>query len=623
MDHQHFARRVETLERAAYGAAIRSAIRLSGLFRKQQEGRQRVAVLRLPKDADMKEYEIAAGLLIRETPALADLMLAVPKIDRRRVLDLEPIFAELRSGADVAIVWPADHDVPTSVALAADRIVDVSPVRPFHLVSAAKAIHGQSIGIGDAGKMLAHPPARVFAAFRPGRPPAEILRRLEETKEPPAPEDARPRLGDMIGYGDAKAWALSLAEDLRAWKAGRLPWSDVDRGLLLSGPPGTGKTLFAGALAHCCEAGLVATSVGRWQSAGHLGDVLAAMRRSFADAVAARPCILFIDEVEGVGDRARFAGREYEIYWTQVVNLLLELIDGVDRLEGVVVVGATNYPDRIDPALRRAGRLDRHVAIGLPDLEDRRELARLYCGGALSEHDLDRVASATTGFTGADFEKTGRDVRRLARKAGREVTVEDVFESLPPARRIVGGERRMIAIHEAAHAVVGHRLGVGHLQTVAVPWEVREPQSLGYAFFEMDEHQLWERQGLLDRIATTLAGRAAEEEIIGTAFDGAGAAEGADLHVASDVATMMEVRLGMGEGLAFYNLQTVEQRDRVRQNNPEVATRVERLLRQEMERSRSIVREFRSAIERIAGVLVKEAVVEGEDVRRILRECRR
>ncbi len=582
-----------------------------------------MAVLKLPKDANLKEYEIAAGLLIRETPALADLMLAVPKIDRRRVLDLEPILAELRSGADVAIVWPADHDVPTSVALAADRIVDVDPVRPFHLVAAAKAVHGQSIGMEDAEKMLQHSPERVFAAFRPGRAPAEVVRRLEETTEPPAPEDARPRLDDMIGYGDAKAWALSLAEDLHAWKGGRLPWSEVDRGLLLSGPPGTGKTRFAGALARCCDAGLVATSVGRWQSAGHLGDVLAAMRRSFADAVAARPCILFVDEIEAIGDRARFVGGEHEIYWTQVVTLLLDLVDGVERHEGIVVVGATNHPDRIDPALRRAGRLDRHVAIGLPDLDDRRELSRLYCGGTLAEHDLDRVASATTGFTGADFEKTGREVRRLARKRGREVTVEDVFEILPPARRIVGGERRMVAIHEAAHAVVGHRLGVGHLQTVAVPWEVREPQALGYAFFEMDGHQLWERQGLLDRIAMTLAGRAAEEEIIGTAFDGAGAAEGADLHVASDVATMMEVRLGMGKGLAFYNLQTVEQRDRVRQNNPEVAMRVERLLRQEMERSRAIVRDFRNAIEKIADVLVKQAVIEGEDVRRILRESRR
>lgn len=620
MDHQRFARRVATLERVAYGAAIRSAIRLSGFFRRGPEGRQRVAVLRLPADADMKEYEIAAGLLIRETPALADVMLAAPKIDRRRVADLDPIFAELRSGADVVIVWPADHDLPVSIALAADRIVDVDPVRPFHVVAAARAVHGQSIDIEDAEKMLRHSHARVFAAFRPGRPPAEVLRRLEETKEPPAPEDARPRLDDMIGYGDAKAWAVSLTEDLRAWKAGRLPWSDVDRGLLLSGPPGTGKTRFAGALARCCDAGLVATSVGRWQSAGHLGDVLAAMRRSFADAVAAKPCILFVDEIEAIGDRARFVGGEHEIYWTQVVTLLLELIDGTERHEGVVVVGATNHPDRIDPALRRAGRLDRHVAISLPGLDDRRELARYYCGGVLTEHDLNRVAAATSGFTGADFERVGRDVRRLARRSGRDVTVEDVFESLPPARRIVGGERRMVAIHEAAHAVVGHRLGVGHLQTVAVPWEVREPQALGYAFFEMDKHQLWERQGLLDRIAMTLAGRAAEEEIIGTAFDGAGAAEGADLHVASDVATMIEVRLGMGEGLAFYNLQTVEERDRVRQNNPQVAARVERLLQQEMDRSRAIVRDYRHAIEKIADILVRQAVVEGEEVRRILRE---
>lgn len=151
---------------------------------------------------------------------------------------------------------------------------------------------------------------------------------------------------------------------------------------------------------------------------------------------------------------------------------------------------------------------------------------------------------------------------------------------------------------------------------------LREPQSLGYAFFDIDEHQLWDRQGPFDRIAMTLAGRAAEEEILGAAFDGAGAAEGADLHVASDIATMIEVRLGMGEGLSFYNLKTVEQRDRVRQSNPEVAGRVERLLRREMDRSRSIVRDFRQAIEKIADVLVKDALIDGEGVRRILRESR-
>lgn len=174
MDHQHFARRVTTLERVVYGEALKKAIRLAGLFRKEEKGRQRVAVLKLPMDADAKEYEIATGLLIRETPALGDVMLAAPKIDRRRVLDLDPILAERRSGADIVVVWPAGHDVPTSVVLAADRMVDVEPVRPFHLVAAAKSVHGQIVKLSDAQNMLEHSPSRVFAAFRPGRPEAAI-----------------------------------------------------------------------------------------------------------------------------------------------------------------------------------------------------------------------------------------------------------------------------------------------------------------------------------------------------------------------------------------------------------------------------------------------------------------
>jgi cell division protease FtsH len=427
----------------------------------------------------------------------------------------------------------------------------------------------------------------------------------------------------LVGYGEAKRWGLSLAEDIRLWKDGKLAWADVDRGLLLSGPPGTGKTMFAGALARSCEAHLVATSVARWQAAGHLDDTLKSMRKVFDEAVAQKPSILFIDEVDGIGDRVRLVGNEHETYWSQVVNFLLEMIDGHTRLDGVVIVGATNYPDAIDAALRRPGRLDRHIKISLPDHEDRKQLAFSYFGAHLSSGDVERIAAATAGFTGAHFEKAGRDARRVARRAGRPVSVDDILTVLPAPKRIAGDERRMIALHEAGHAVVGVRLGVGTLNTVAVPWEAHASQPLGFAQFQFEAGLPMERQSRLDHIAMTLGGRAAEEEILGTAFDGAGAAEGADLHRASDLATVMELQLGMGEGLAYFNLKSIEQRDRVRQSNRDVVARVERVLRQEMERSREIVRLFRPAIERIADILIVEAIIEGDEVRRIVQETSR
>ncbi|MGO7910627.1 AAA family ATPase [Rhizobium ruizarguesonis] len=618
-------RRTVTLERVTYSLALKTAARLAGAFKKTESGRQVVIVLRLPAGADFLEYGAAASILVREDEALRAFAVASPKMGSKGGIDPQTIYDDLRRKPSLLIVWPSGHVVPREITLAADRIVDVGAVRPFHLVAAAKRVAGQTISTTDAKKMLDHPHPDVFAAFRPNRPAPMVLDRLAEVSATVGEAQAvdGPRLEDLVGYGEAKAWGMSLAGDMRAWKEGKLAWTDVDRGLLLSGPPGTGKTMFAGALARSCGAHLVATSVARWQAAGHLDDTLKAMLKCFEEAIVHKPSILFVDEFDGIGDRVRLIGTEHETYWAQVVNFLLEMIDGHARLDGVVIVGATNYPDAIDAALLRPGRLDRHIKISLPDNEERKHLARTYFGDQLSEGNVEAIAAATAGFAGAHFEKTGREARRAARRKGRPVSIEDVLAVLPAPKRIAGGERHMVALHEAGHAVVGVRLGVGDLKTVAVPWEVHPSQPLGIAHFHLDEDILWDRQGYLDHIAMTLAGRAAEEEVLGTAFDGAGAAEGADLHRASDVATMMEIQLGMGDGLSYFNLNSIQQRDRVRQNNPAVAARVERVLRQEMARSREIIGRFRMAVERIADILVEKAIIEGDEVRRIIRETSR
>src|SRR3546814_617433 len=149
---------------------------------------------------------------------------------------------------------------------------------------------------------------------------------------------------------------------------GGLRWEDVDCGVLLSGPTGVGKTMFAGALARTCGCPLVSASLGEWQAAGHLGDLLKAMRRTFDEARKCAPCILFIDEIDSFGDRAAF-DRHHRDYGIPLVNAFLEELDGVRGRAGVVVVGATNDPERIDPAIRRPGRLDRTIELGLPDAE--------------------------------------------------------------------------------------------------------------------------------------------------------------------------------------------------------------------------------------------------------------
>lgn len=620
MDRPTHGRRTVTLERVAYSFVLKAAARLGGAFKKNPTCRQIVVALRLPPGSILDEYFAAASILVRETVSLHAFAIAAPKVLSRGGVDIQAIHGALKSKRSVLVVWPAGLSIPREIALAADRVVDVGSVRAHHIVAAAKQFTGQVIDLADARKMVEYPLPELFAAFRAGRPASSVLARLAEAEANAPLDDDGPRLEDLAGYGEAKAWGLSLAEDIEAWKEGTLAWVDVDRGLLLSGAPGTGKTTFAGALARSCGTHLVATSVAQWQAAGHLNDTLMAMRKSFEQARARKPSILFVDEFDGIGDRTRIVGNEYETYWSQVINFLLELIDGHERLEGVVVIGATNHPEAIDAALLRPGRLDRHIRIPLPDVTERKHLFRFYFGDGISDSDVDAVAAATTGLTGAHFAKADREAKRIARKAGRAVSMEDILAVLPTPRKIAGGERRTVAIHEAGHAVVGVRLGVGKLQTVAVPWQAHVSHPLGFARFHLDEDQLWDRQECLDRIAILLAGRAAEEVILGTAFEGAGAAEGADLHKASDLATRMEIQLGMGEGLAYSNLTSVDQRDRARQNNPVVAARVERLLAREMGRSREIVTTFRAAVERIADVLVENAIIEGDEVRRIMRE---
>ena len=603
--------RLMTLERAAYGVALRKAARLGGVFR-TAKGRQIVVVLRLPQGANLREYQAAAMLLVKEMAPSTKFGVVRPDVDRKGILDTTPVFQQLEKTSSCLALWPPGHDVPQNMLAAADRVVDVDPVRPFHLVAAVKSTHRQILQLSLAEQMLSYPVEAVFAALRPGRPFEEVLRRLDDAAKPPR-VDVRARLEEMVGYGEAKDWGLSLAGDIALWRQRRLPWSDVDRGLLLSGPPGTGKTLFAQALARTCESELVATSVSRWQSYGHLGDLLGAMRKTFETAIARRPSIIFLDELDSIGDRAAFS-HDYAQYSTQVVNGLLELVDGHERLEGVVVIGATNFPEKIDPALLRPGRLDRHIKISLPDAAARKQLARSYFRSDLTEEDLNKIAFATAGFSGAAFEKAGREVRRVARKAGDAVTLDMVLRVLPPSLTIEGERRRAIAVHESGHAVVGVHLAVGILEKVAVSWEVRNGQPSGFAYFRLPDEREHHRQSYLDKIAMLLGGRAAEEEILGTAYEGAGGSEGSDLHVASDLATMMEIQFGMGEGLSYLNVTSIERRDRIRRENPEVAARVERVLVREMERSREIVRRHRTALEAVAAALERNGVVEGKEV---------
>jgi SpoVK/Ycf46/Vps4 family AAA+-type ATPase len=200
----------------------------------------------------------------------------------------------------------------------------------------------------------------------------------------------------LSGYGRAKDWALDLKADLDDYRASILSWSEMSTKLLLSGPPGTGKTTFARALCNSLQIPLVVTSVSTWLQGGHLNDVIDKMAKTFVEARAMAPAILFIDEIDGIGKRQP-AEREYADYWNTVVNKALELLDGAIKNEGLIVVGATNRPDHIDAAIKRSGRLETHIEIPTPDVPTLAEILAHHLGDDVTSLIREPVPETRSG----------------------------------------------------------------------------------------------------------------------------------------------------------------------------------------------------------------------------------
>lgn len=527
----------------------------------------------------------------------------------------------LDSSASASFLIFADSkDAEHPTAALADSVIHVEFDADLVVTAALRV--GRVISRDEAEHLISMPwRRRRFALFSP-RPIAEThalhldvaeaeSKKAEEAKAKVSLRivpDVRP-VEELHGYGAAKDWSSELKRDIVDWRGGRIAWTDVDNGLLLSGPPGVGKTTFAAALAKSLDAHFIVGGYSAWIShgEGHQGDLIRAMRASFDEARSLAPCVILIDEADAFVARGSIGHGKADEWMRGVVNSLLECTDGALEREGVVVVAAANKVSGIDPALRRSGRLDRHIELGLPTAEDRVAILEQHLGVQLPT--LSVVRDRSVGMSGADLERVAREARRLARRDGIAVNIKHVLRTLPRRERRSKDEIRALAVHEAAHAVVAAALGTEVIEVMIQKERDADVEIAGVAVLRHREGPR-DAQWYSDRIAQLLAGVAGEDMVLGSHSDGCLA----DLAEASNAAAYMLASLGMGETLVSDGHRDPIALTQARSLDPLLRRRVEDVLQDQIDRARGILEEHWSAFDEVAQLLRLRGRLDGREV---------
>lgn len=511
----------------------------------------------------------AAPLLI----VLAGGALPEPRLqDRMQVIDFAPVDAQV-----LQALLARTHPAGKSRDIAALHIA----MNGFHPGMADLLIALRGATVGDV--------ARNLSALRA----AQKLAHRDQ-----------PSLDAITGDSPALSAARAMVADLQMWRAGQLGWNELTRTALFHGPPGTGKSWLAQAMARSAGFATVPASFGEWQAAGHLGDMLKAMRESFAEARRRAPAMLILDEFDAVGTRTDRG--PHQNYRVMVVNAFLALMDGIARDEGVVVVATCNHPELIDPAVLRPGRFDLRLAVPLPDAAALAGVLRRHL--TLPEPEIRALAQQAVGHSMADLDATLRDLRGQARRAGRRVTAEDLHAAF-------GADddpmmTRRIAIHECGHALVTAALCHGQIQHIALDraggqTRIRRAPRAGL----IADHS--------DLLAELMAGRAAERLIFGTVSSGAGGPDDSDLALATRVALAIETRFGLGAEGPLWLGETADWL-----HDPETRARLRARIEAAEAQAMQILTPHHALLEDMAKTLAARRELSGQEAAKWLEQVR-
>ncbi len=440
---------------------------------------------------------------------------------------------------------------------------------------------------------------------------------------------ARPaiRFSDVIGAAEAKSAVADILAYLRDPAAFAALGARPPRGVLMVGPPGTGKTRLAQALAGEAAVNFICAS-GSDFSSKFFGMGPQRVKSLFKQARRHAPCIVFIDEIDGIGRRTTGGHGPAEAESNRIINQLLVEMDGFEPGAGVIVVGATNLAEMLDAAMLREGRFDRRVHVRLPDVADRADILRLHAAGVRCGHDVDfqQLARMTTGLTPAALAAIVNHAALLAARAGLQraemhhlveaIEVSQMGEPNGSVRALTEAERERVAVHEAGHALIAQALGVGQLEKVTI---VPRGGALGVTLVtEPQDKHLRLRSELEHRILMLLGGRSAEIMCFGEASSGAVQ----DLKEASRIALAMVGQYGLGPSGSLFSLDALEN-DLAAAHATEHAVNEARGLLASLEaRCLATLAELRPALDAVALALQERETIDGPDVAAAIRAAR-